>query len=55
MSRISIPREVLEEARAFFEERGSLGCEGTAMIAQTLDGERTRLVIPKQVASSDLS
>jgi hypothetical protein len=40
----------LEEARMFFEERGALGFEGTAMI--TSDGEATRLVVPEQEATS---
>jgi hypothetical protein len=43
-----ITTEVLEEARAFFEERGSLGLEGTALISDGPDGPR--LVIPDQVA-----
>lgn len=37
---------VLEQARVFFEERGSKGLEGTAMIA----GPIPRLVIPDQLA-----
>ena len=38
----------LDEARAFFEERGSLGLEGTAMIASNRTG--TKLVVPEQQA-----
>jgi hypothetical protein len=41
---------MLEEARAFLEERGSHGCEGTAMIAGR-DGAGTRLVVPDQRAT----
>jgi hypothetical protein len=44
-----ISSAILEQARSFFEERGSLGCEGTAMIAG-MDGVATQLVIPDQNA-----
>ncbi len=44
-----IPASVLADARVFFEERGSLGCEGTALIAGT-DGVATKLVVPEQRA-----
>lgn len=47
---LEIPHAVLDEAREFFEERGSFGFEGTAMIAAA-DGEKVRLVIPDQVAT----
>ncbi|MDX6297729.1 MAG: hypothetical protein QOI51_1586 [Nocardioidaceae bacterium] len=46
---ISVDHRTLEDARALFEDRGSLGCEGTAMIAS--DGIHTRLVIPNQEAT----
>jgi hypothetical protein len=45
-----VTTEVLEQARAFFEERGSHGCEGTAMIAAGPDRVGRRLVIPEQRA-----
>ncbi len=41
------PADMLAVARAFFEEQGSLGLEGTAMIAGP---DRPRLVIPDQNA-----
>lgn len=44
-----LQNSTLEEARLFFEDRGSVGCEGTAMIAS--DGTGTRLVIPGQEAT----
>jgi hypothetical protein len=47
---LAIPYAVLEQAREFFEERGSYGFEGTAMIAAA-DGENVRLVVPDQVAT----
>jgi len=47
---LTIPMSILVEAGTFFEERGSLGCEGTAMIAGT-DGVATKLVIPEQHAN----
>lgn len=49
-SPLLLPSGVLEEARMFFEERGSLGLEGTAMIKA---GSDTRLVIPTQHARRD--
>jgi hypothetical protein len=51
MSAIVIARTVLDEARRFFEVRGTRGCEGTALIARRADGT-TRLVIPDQRAST---
>ncbi len=45
-----VTTEVLDQARAFFEERGSHGCEGTAMIAADPDRIGRRLVIPEQSA-----
>jgi hypothetical protein len=50
MTRVHITNEVLDEAREFFEDRGAVGCEGTAMIAQNSAG-RCRLVIPDQRAT----
>lgn len=49
-SPLQLPAQVLDEARAFFEERGSHGLEGTAMIKA---GSETRLVIPTQHARRD--
>lgn len=51
MSAVIVATAVLEEARAFFEEKGSFGCEGTAMIAATGSGLADRLVVPDQQAS----
>ena len=48
-----IPAEILTEAREFFEEAGSRGVEGTALIAGVAVGREqraTRLVVPHQVA-----
>lgn len=48
-----IPRTALEEARRFFESAGSLGHEGTALLAGCVEGAEqrvTRLVIPDQLA-----
>ncbi len=50
MSRTGVTLDVLEQARQFFEERGSQGCEGTAMIAAGPDRVGKRLVIPDQRA-----
>ncbi len=47
---ISVDQSTLEDARAYFEDRGTFGCEGTAMIAS--DAIHTRLVIPDQEATS---
>lgn len=46
---IYINESTLEDARQLFEDRGTYGCEGTAMVAS--DGIRTRLVIPEQEAT----
>jgi hypothetical protein len=46
-----IAKAVLEDARAFFEDRGAGGCEGTAMIAAALDGAAERLIVPDQVST----
>jgi hypothetical protein len=50
VSRTFVTAEVLEQARAFFEERGSFGCEGTAMIGAGADRVGKRLVTPEQRA-----
>jgi hypothetical protein len=44
---LRVPTSVLRAARAFFEEQGSFGLEGTAMIAGP---DHPRLVIPDQNA-----
>ncbi len=50
MSPVVVTRSVLEAARAFFEEQGTQGLEGTALVA--LDGgPADRLVVPTQQAS----
>lgn len=46
MTPLAIPASVLEEARHFFEDCGSRGYEGTAMIKNGPRG--SRLVIPDQ-------
>ena len=46
---LTISISILEEARVFFEQQGSIGREGTAMIAGE-DGAATQLVIPDQQA-----
>jgi len=48
-----IAAAVLEEARIFFEDRGSFGLEGTAMIAGRDGGIGDRLVIPNQIAERE--
>lgn len=50
MTALVISAALLDEARAFFEERGSVGCEGTAMIAARA-GIATRMVFPDQRAT----
>jgi len=47
---LRITTGVLDEARIFFESRGAVGCEGTALIAGRLDEPASRLVVPDQVA-----
>jgi len=50
MTALTIPSAILGDARSFFEECGSSGCEGTALIAAV--GESAcRLVIPDQRAT----
>lgn len=51
MTPILITARVLEGARLFFEERGSEGLEGTALIAGKPGGTASRLVIPEQEAA----
>ena len=46
---ILVDPRTLSDARTLFEDRGTVGCEGTAMIAS--DGHRTRLVVPAQEAT----
>src|SRR5438067_1247917 len=53
MTPIVLSARVLNEARAFFEDRGAEGLEGTAMIAQRGGGAADRLVIPTQHASRE--
>ncbi len=50
MTPLLLGAELLDEARAFLEDRGSLGCEGTAMIAARAS-TATRIVIPDQRAT----
>ncbi len=50
MNSAYVTTEVLEQARAFLEERGSYGCEGSAMIAAGPDRVGRRLVTPEQRA-----
>jgi hypothetical protein len=46
-----VTRSVLEAARAFFEEQGTQGLEGTALVAALDGGPADRLVVPTQQAS----
>lgn len=46
---VTISPATLDAAREFFEDRGTQGCEGTAMIAS--DGTATRVVVPEQEAT----
>lgn len=50
---LDIAQPALDSARAFFEERGAHGFEGTAMLAGTAAAGITRCVIPHQVARRD--
>ena len=45
-----LPASVLADARTYFEERGTFGLEGTAMIKS---GSSVGLVIPTQHANRD--
>lgn len=47
---LTITAAALDEARQFFEQRGSVGREGTAMVAATNDRPADKLVIPHQEA-----
>jgi hypothetical protein len=47
---LPISTPALERARLFFEDRGTLGFEGTAMLAGTSAAGVTRCVIPDQHA-----
>lgn len=47
---VRILKSVLDEARGFFEDRGTLGCEGTAMVMADEHDVAGRLVIPEQTA-----
>jgi len=52
---LHLSRKALEEARFFFEEAGSRGCEGTGMLAgvRLVDGWRAeRFFAPEQKASA---
>lgn len=49
-SPLVLTMRVFEEARSFFEERGTYGLEGTAMIKA---GTGMELVVPRQLASRD--
>jgi hypothetical protein len=48
---VLIAKEALEHARAFFEDQGAIGCEGTAMIAASMDRAAERLIVPDQVST----
>ena len=49
--RISIDATTLDSARTFFEDCGSLGCEGTGLIAWSTQTGDTRFIAPDQVAT----
>lgn len=51
MSPVVVARSVLEAARAFFEEQGAQGLEGTALITAHNGHPADRLVVPTQQAS----
>jgi hypothetical protein len=51
VSPVVVTQAVLEQARAFFEEQGAQGLEGTALIAARDGGPADRLVVPAQQAS----
>lgn len=50
MKPLRVAGAALQEARAYFEERGAEGCEGTAMLAGRPEAGIERCVIPDQVA-----
>lgn len=47
---LTVPQRVLDDARLFFEDRGTFGLEGTAMIKS---GASLELVVPRQNARRD--
>lgn len=49
--KVCIERTVLDDSRLFFEQKGALGCEGTAMIMANRSNLAYRLVIPEQEAN----
>jgi hypothetical protein len=51
LAQVLLTPGVLEEARLFFEDRGSIGCEGTALIAGVPGRPADRLVVPDQLAN----
>ncbi len=54
--KLIIPLHSLESARAFFEDAGSRGCEGTGFLAGTehvAEQRVNRFFAPDQLASSD--
>lgn len=54
MKKVRIPQAVLDEARSFLENAGSLGNEGTGMLAATVSrdiGSVTKFVGPDQSAT----
>jgi hypothetical protein len=54
MTPLRISRNVLEQARQFFEERGAEGMEGTAVIGRRNGAVADHLVIPDQHADRGL-
>lgn len=50
MTQLIIDATTLDDAGRFFEDRGTHGCEGTAMIARSTETGTTRLVVPDQRA-----
>lgn len=52
MTPLTINAATLDDARRFFEDRGSHGREGTAMIARSTATGATRLVVPDQRAGT---
>jgi hypothetical protein len=52
MTPLIVGAATLNDARHFFENRGSFGCEGTAMVARASETGATRLVVPDQRAGT---
>ena len=50
MTALTIPASILDAARTFLENRGSVGCEGIGMIAAS-GSTATRIVFPDQRAT----